>query len=88
METLYLTGMRRLKVASLKHYDLGTERSRQAKGKRDRVILIGERAAACVETYIRSVRQQLGMEPDDRTVILSNTGEAATRRVSLRSRWG
>ncbi len=79
METLYSTGMRRLELANLKLYDLDTERGtvtiRQGKGKKDRVIPIGERAAAWVEKDVREARPQLVVEPDDRTVFLSNAGE-------------
>ncbi len=79
METLYSTGMRRLELASLKLYDLDTERGtvmiRQGKGKKDRVIPIGERAAAWIEKYVRESRPQLVVEPDDGTVFLSNAGE-------------
>ena len=48
---------------------------RQGKGKKDRVIPIGDRAAAWVEKYVREVRPQLVVEPDDHTVFLSNAGE-------------
>jgi integrase/recombinase XerD len=79
METLYSTGMRRLELASLKLYDIDTERGtvmiRQGKGKKDRVIPIGERAAAWIEKYVRESRPQLVVEPDDGTVFLSNAGE-------------
>jgi integrase/recombinase XerD len=79
METLYSTGMRRLELANLKLYDLDTERGtvaiRQGKGKKDRVIPIGERAAAWVEKYIRESRPVLVTEPDDHTLFLSNAGE-------------
>jgi len=79
METLYSTGMRRLELANLKLYDLDTERGmvtiRQGKGKKDRVIPIGERAAAWIEKYIRESRPKLAVEPDDHTVFLSNAGE-------------
>jgi integrase/recombinase XerD len=79
METLYSTGMRRLELANLKLYDLDTERGtltiRQGKGKKDRVIPIGDRAAAWIEKYIHESRPQLVVEPDDHTVFLSNAGE-------------
>jgi integrase/recombinase XerD len=79
METLYSTAMRRLELANLKLYDLDTERGtvtiRQGKGKRDRIIPIGERAAVWVEKYLRESRPQLVVEPDDHTVFLSNAGE-------------
>ena len=79
LETLYSTGMRRLELANLKLYDLDTERGtvtiRQGKGKKDRVIPIGDRAAAWLDKYIREARPELVVEPDDRTVFLSNAGE-------------
>ena len=48
---------------------------RQGKGKKDRVIPIGERAAAWIEKYVRVSRPQLVVGPDDGTVFLSNAGE-------------
>jgi integrase/recombinase XerD len=79
LETLYSTGMRRLELASLKLYDLDTERGtlmiRQGKGKKDRVIPIGDRAAAWLDKYVREARLHLTVEPDDGTVFLSNAGE-------------
>jgi integrase/recombinase XerD len=79
METLYSTGMRRLELANLKLYDLDTERGtvtiRQGKGNKDRVIPIGDRAAAWIEKYVRESRPHLVVEPDDGTVFLSNAGE-------------
>lgn len=79
LETLYSTGMRRLELANLKLYDLDTERGtlmiRQGKGKKDRVIPIGDRAAAWVEKYVQDGRTHLVVEPDDGTVFLSNAGE-------------
>lgn len=79
LETLYSTGMRRLELANLKLYDLDTERGtltiRQGKGKKDRVIPIGDRAAAWIDKYVSDSRPHLVNEPDDNTVFLSNAGE-------------
>ena len=79
LETFYSTGMRRMELIHLKIYDLDTDRGmltiRQGKGKKDRVIPIGDRAAAWVEKYLREVRPNLVTEPYDRTVFLSNAGE-------------
>lgn len=79
LETLYSTGMRRLELANLKLYDLDTERGtlmiRQGKGKKDRVIPIGDRAAAWIDKYVNDARPHLVNEPDDSTVFLSNAGE-------------
>ena len=63
METFYSTGMRRKELAGLKVYDIDRERGtvlvRLGKGKKDRMIPIGERALAWVERYIHEVRPSL-----------------------------
>jgi len=79
LETLYSTGMRRLELVSLKLWDLDLERCtvciRQGKGKKDRIIPLGDRAAAWVRKYLDESRPQLATEPDDKIVFLSNAGE-------------
>jgi site-specific recombinase XerC len=55
LETLYSTGMRRTELAGLSLFDIDRERGtvmiRQGKGKKDRMIPIGERALAWIERY-------------------------------------
>jgi integrase/recombinase XerD len=79
LETLYSTGMRRLELVSLKLWDLDLERVtvaiRQGKGKKDRLIPLGDRAAAWIRKYLDESRPRLVAEPDDHTVFLSNAGE-------------
>jgi integrase/recombinase XerD len=79
LETLYATGMRRLEIANVKLWDVDAERGavtiRQGKGKKDRVIPIGDRAAEWIARYIRDIRPRLMMEPDEGTLFLSNAGE-------------
>ncbi len=79
LETLYSTGMRRLELVNLKLWDLDLERAtatiRQGKGKKDRIIPLGDRAAAWVRKYLDQSRSQLVSEPDDKIVFLSNAGE-------------
>jgi integrase/recombinase XerD len=79
LETLYSTGMRRLELVSLKVWDLDLERAtatiRQGKGKKDRIIPLGHRAAQWIRKYLDDARPQLASEPDDKTVFLSNAGE-------------
>jgi integrase/recombinase XerD len=79
LETLYATGMRRLEIANLKLWDVDAERGavtiRQGKGKKDRVIPIGDRAAEWIARYIRDIRPRLVVEPDEGTLFLSNAGE-------------
>jgi integrase/recombinase XerD len=63
LETLYSTGMRRRELMNLKMYDLDNERGtvmiRQGKGKKDRMIPIGERALAWIEKYVVQARPSL-----------------------------
>lgn len=79
LETFYSTGMRRLELASLKLWDLDLERAtatiRLGKGRKDRFIPLGDRAAAWIAKYIAESRPRLVSEPDDKTVFLSNAGE-------------
>ncbi len=83
LEVFYSTGIRRLELIRLKLFDLDSERGtllvRQGKGKKDRFVPIGERAAAWVEKYIREARPQLAADPDDGTLFLTNTAEAINR---------
>ena len=79
LETLYSTGIRRRELLRLRLYDLDRERStltiRQGKGRKDRMIPIGERALAWVEKYLREARPLLAIEPDDATLFLTQNGE-------------
>ena len=83
LEMLYSTGMRRLEIINLKLYDLDTERGtiliRQGKGKKDRMVPIGERAIAWLDKYVRQARPQIVVEPDDGTVFLTAQGEPFSR---------
>jgi integrase/recombinase XerD len=79
LETFYSTGIRRMELIRLKLYDLDRERAtltvRQGKGKKDRMVPIGERALAWVEKYLREARPELALEPDDATLYLTQYGE-------------
>ena len=79
LETLYSTGMRRMEVVNLGLFDLDLERGtlmvRQGKGKKDRMVPVGERAAAWIEKYRADVRHQLVMEPDEGVLFLTADGE-------------
>ncbi len=63
LETFYSTGIRRMEMIGLRPYDLDVERGmlivRQGKGKKDRVIPIGDRAVAWIERYLVEVRPGL-----------------------------
>ena len=82
LETLYSTGIRRMEVIGLALFDLDVDRGtvmvRQGKGKKDRMIPIGERAVAWIEKYVTEVRPGLVVEPDEGTLFLTNTGDPFT----------
>lgn len=85
METLYSTGMRRGELVKIKLVDLDVERGtiiiRQGKGKKDRMIPIGERAVMWIEKYIWEVRpnfRRISREADDGTIFLTRQGESLT----------
>lgn len=65
LETLYSTGVRRMELANLNMYDLDVDRGtlmiRQGKGKKDRVVPIGDRAIAWIDRYIHDVRPGLAV---------------------------
>jgi integrase/recombinase XerD len=83
LETLYSTGIRRAELVGLACNDLDIERGtlmiRQGKGKRDRVVPIGERACAWIDQYLRHVRPLLvdeGIVPrDGGALFVATSGE-------------
>lgn len=85
LEVLYSTGMRRRELTGLCLYDLDLERGsvmvRQGKGKKDRLLPIGERAAAWVRKYLEEARGKLVVEPDGRQLFLNITGGGLTPGV-------
>ncbi|HVJ20053.1 MAG TPA: tyrosine-type recombinase/integrase [Polyangiaceae bacterium] len=82
LETLYSTGIRRMEVMNLLVYDVDAERGtlmvRQGKGKKDRMVPIGERAVACIARYVSEARGQLVMPPDEGVLFLTQEGESLT----------
>jgi integrase/recombinase XerD len=79
LETLYSTGIRRCELVALKLYDVdldrGTVMVRQGKGKKDRMVPIGERAVAWIEKYLADVRPTFLVEPDDGALFLTHAGD-------------
>lgn len=79
IETLYSTGMRRKELINLKMYDVDFERGtvfiREGKGRKDRVVPIGERAIAWVRKYLYEVRPQYVTMPDNGALFLNDHGE-------------
>ncbi len=82
LETFYSTGMRRSELMGLAVFDLDRERGtvmiRQGKGKKDRMIPIGERALRWIDRYQTQVRPELVIGRSNATLFLTQAGEAFT----------
>ncbi len=82
LETLYSTGVRRQELINLHVHDVDSERGvimvRQGKGYKDRIIPIGARALAWIDTYVADVRPELASGADDGTLFLTTSGTAFT----------
>lgn len=78
LEVLYATGIRRSELAHLAVFDVDDDRQtllvRQGKGKRDRMVPLGERALLWVRRYLTEARPALVAEPDDGTLFVSADG--------------
>jgi integrase/recombinase XerD len=78
LETGYSTGLRRMELIRLRLYDLDFARGvlavREGKGRKDRVVPIGEQAIAWLERYLNEVRPEFVVEPDEGTVFLTRRG--------------
>jgi integrase/recombinase XerD len=84
LETFYSTGIRRSELIGLAVDDLDPERGmlvvRLGKGKKDRVVPIGERAVGWVYRYLEEVRPELAVEPDCGRLFLTSRGEALCKK--------
>ena len=80
LEVFYSTGIRRMELINLTVQDIDAERGtvmvRQGKGRKDRMIPIGERALTWVEKYREDVRSDFASGSDDGTLFLTTLGEA------------
>ena len=80
LELFYATGLRRAELCRLECPDLNAERGtltvRRGKGKKDRVVPVGARAAAWVARYEREVRTRLLLDTRTPTLFLTGYGEA------------
>lgn len=79
LETFYATAVRRVELVRLRLPDLDLGRGaaiiQEGKGGQQRAVPLGERCQAWLEKYLREVRPQLAVEPDDGTLFLNNLGE-------------
>jgi integrase/recombinase XerD len=80
LEVFYSTGIRRMELVKLLVSDVDRERGtmivRQGKGRKDRTVPIGERAAMWVEKYMLEVRHTLLVPPDDGALFLTERGQS------------
>ncbi|MFZ5699354.1 MAG: site-specific tyrosine recombinase XerC [Pseudomonadota bacterium] len=78
LETLYSTGLRRMELPGLALYDVDVARRlvfvREGKGRKDRVVPIGERACAWLEKYVHEARPQL-LAGDTTALFVTDYGE-------------
>ncbi len=80
LETLYSTGIRRCELVNLKLYELDQERGilkvSQGKGKRDRLVPIGERAIKWIEKYLVEARSRWLFHNGEQTLFITTEGTA------------
>lgn len=80
LEVFYATGMRRLELANLALGDIDAERGvvliRQGKGRRDRLIPMGERALHWVAQYLEQARPALAWNADEKAIFLGREGQS------------
>jgi integrase/recombinase XerD len=78
LEVLCSTGIRRAELANLAVTDIDHERQtllvRQGKGRKDRLIPVGERALAWVRRYLAEARPGLAAGDDDGILFLTGEG--------------
>jgi integrase/recombinase XerD len=78
LETLYSTGMRRSEVCHLELTDYSAERRtihiRKGKGKKDRMVPVGEQAIFWIEKYLTHARPRLCLDTRTQAVFLTGYG--------------
>ena len=91
LEFLYSTGIRRMELLHLRLYDVDQKHGlvviREGKGKRDRVVPVGDRALTWLDKYLTELRPQLVVKPDEGIVFLTTMGAPFTpNHLSLLAR--
>lgn len=78
METLYSTGIRRMELTRLTIHDVDRERGtvfiREGKGRKDRIVPIGERALAWIAAYRDRARPELVGQQDTGHLFMNSLG--------------
>jgi integrase/recombinase XerD len=82
LEMLYSTGMRRTELLQLRIYDVdkkyGLVTVREGKGKRDRVVPVGERALFWLDRYLKDARPRIAGDTNEFVVFLTVAGMPLT----------
>ncbi|MCP4474738.1 MAG: site-specific tyrosine recombinase XerC [Gammaproteobacteria bacterium] len=83
LETLYSVGIRRMELVNLNIYDIDSSRKtllvREGKGRKDRLLPLGERALHWVERYRLEARPELQTSHTETTLFLTDYGEPWVR---------
>jgi integrase/recombinase XerD len=82
LEVLYSSAIRRSELKRLLIYDVDTKKGtllvREGKGRKDRIVPLGERACAWVKQYVNDVRPQLVTGRDEGFLFLTAHGDSLT----------
>ncbi len=80
LELFYSSGLRRTELCHAGLTEMNLERRtltvRRGKGKRDRVVPLGERACHWLERYLKEVRPRLSLDPHEPACFLTGYGTA------------
>lgn len=80
LEVFYATGLRRSEVAALTIYTVQLKARvlhvRQGKGRKDRLVPLGERATAWIDRYLRESRPRFLVDPQETALFLNRFGQA------------
>jgi integrase/recombinase XerD len=83
LEVLYSTGIRRGEAVGLRLFDIDFARRavhvREGKGRRDRIVPIGERALVWVDRWLTDGRSRYTIEPDEGFVFIARDGGQLSR---------
>lgn len=90
LEVLYATGIRRREATQLRVFDIDFGRGslfvRQGKGRKDRMVPVGERALSWVRRYLDDVRGAWSIEPNGPLFLTPEGAEISVHALSRLAR--